>query len=131
MSQKKLKQLLIGNMRAISPKVKTKLEQEPNVCALRHFGGCGGRITWEHTLIYGGKQIDEVWAIIHLCARHHNVDQYQDCGLLDKEKNVWVALNRATDAELAQYSKVIDYQGEKKRLNAIYDLTLLDKHNKI
>lgn len=112
-------------MRKISPRVRDKLLEEPDVCALRFFGGCAGRITWEHALIYAGKQIDEPWAIIKICARHHSVDQYQDCGLLDKEKNVWVSLNRATTEELQAYSKVINYGYEKKRLNKKYGIPVL------
>jgi len=90
---------------------------EPDVCARKSEGGCAGRITWEHTLTFGNKQIDEVWAIIKLCARHHSVDEWQDCGLLDKKKNVKIALNRATDAELMKYSKAINYLELRKRLN--------------
>jgi len=107
-------------MRVISPKVRQILDNEPQVCGLRHFGGCGGRITREHALIYAGKQIDEAWAIVLICARHHSVDQYQDNGLLDKEKNIWIALNKATDEELIKYSKVINYINERYRLNKIY-----------
>jgi hypothetical protein len=99
--------------------VKSLLELEPNVCA-RQNEDCSGRITWEHALIYAGKQIDEVWAIIHLCAYHHEVDEFQDGGGLDKEINVWIALNRATTDELLQYSKAIDYQRMRTRLNNKY-----------
>jgi hypothetical protein len=106
-------------MRKISPKIKEVLLQEPDVCALKD-GNCSGRITWEHTLIFSGKQIDEVWAIIKICARHHSVDEWQDGGLLNKEKNVWVALNRATDEELRRYSKAIDYLKLKEKLNKKY-----------
>lgn len=107
-------------MRQISSKIKEQLQLEPNICARASDGGCDGRITWEHTLIYAGKQIDEVWAIIHLCAYHHEVDEFQDGGGLNKEKNVWIALNRATDQELLKYSKAINYIRERDRLNKIY-----------
>jgi hypothetical protein len=106
-------------MRPISPKVKQVLEQEKNICALKD-NNCGGRITWEHTLTYGSKQIDEVWAIIKLCEYHHSVNTYQDKGNLNKEKNVWVALNRATDEELLKYSKCINYLQLRERLNKKY-----------
>lgn len=69
-----------------------------------------------------GKQIDEVWAIIKLCEYHHAVNTYQDGKGLDKEKNVWIALNRATDEELKKYSKAIDYIRERARLNTIYGI---------
>lgn len=107
-------------MRKISPKVKEQLELEPQICARKNDGNCKGRITWEHTLIYAGKQIDEVWAIIKLCEYHHDVNTQQGNGDLNKEKNVWIALNRATDKELEKYSKVVNYKQERERLNGIY-----------
>lgn len=108
-------------MRPISDRVKEILNAEPDVCARRRDGNCGGRITLEHTLIYAGRQIDEAWAIIKICAYHHAVDEYQDGGDLNKEKNVWIALNRASDTELLNYSKAIDYRKLKDRLNDKYN----------
>ncbi len=81
---------------------------------------CAGSITWEHTLTYGGSKIQEKWAIIPLCEKYHGVNWFQDSGLMVKEINVWVALNRATDKELLAKSKVIPYLREKARLNAKY-----------
>jgi len=107
-------------MRRISPRVRKILEAEPNVCARLCDGGCAGRITWEHAIIYGGRQLDEAWAIVKLCAYHHAVDEWQDGGDLNKEKNVWIALNRATDQELEAISKAIDYKKLKERLNQKY-----------
>jgi len=107
-------------MRKISPKVKEALLKEPQVCARGKDGGCAGRITWEHALTYAGKQIDEVWAIIFLCERHHAVNGYQDLGALNKEKNVWIALCRATDEELKKYSKAINLIEKREYLNTIY-----------
>jgi len=107
-------------MRKISARVKKILTAEPDVCARLHDGDCGGGITWEHALIYAGNQMDEAWAIIKLCERHHAVNTYQDGGDLQKEKNVWIALNRATDQELVAVSKAIDYKKLRERLNKIY-----------
>src|SRR3990167_3677984 len=104
-------------MRKISPRVKAELEKEPQVCARKSDGGCVGRITFEHTLIYAGKQIDEVWSIIFLCEYHHDVNIQQGNGDLNKEKNVWIALNRATESELKQYSKAINYVRMREILN--------------
>lgn len=106
-------------MRPISQKVKEQLEQEPDICARNIDGHCDGRITWEHALIYAGRQIDEAWAIIKLCEYHHAVNKYQDGGNLLKEKNIWIALCRATDIELEKYSKA-NYKGMRERLNRIY-----------
>ena len=107
-------------MRKISQRVKNVLFLEPEICALKSDGKCAGRITWEHAIQFRGRQLDEPFAIIKICARHHSVDEYQDCGLLDKEKNLWVALNRATDNELISISKAIDYKKEKQKLNEKY-----------
>tara|TARA_R110000868_G_scaffold276331_1_gene535984 strand:+ start:490 stop:819 length:330 start_codon:yes stop_codon:yes gene_type:complete len=81
---------------------------------------CQGRITWEHTLIYGGKQINEKWAIIPLCEYHHAVNKFQDGGDLRKEINVWIALNRASNEELRKYSKAVDYIALRTKLNKKY-----------
>lgn len=106
-------------MRPISPEVLEKLQSEKEICALKDEN-CSGRITYEHCLTYGGKQIDEAWAIVKLCEWHHSVNKYQDGGGLNKEKNVWVALNKATDDELLKYSKCINYLKLKERLNHKY-----------
>lgn len=107
-------------MRPISPRVKKLLDSEPEVCARAMDGGCKGRITREHAIIYAGRQLDEAWAIVKLCTWHHAVDEHQDGGDLQKERNVWIALNRATDEELRAISKVIDYVRERERLNKVY-----------
>ena len=105
-------------MNNIPPKLRKQLSEDPEYlkCSRLNDGNCGGRITWEHTLIFGGKQIQERWAIIPLCEYHHDVNTYQDRGDLQKEKNVWIALNRATDAELLQYSKAVNYIKLRERL---------------
>lgn len=108
-------------MRRIPDSVKHQLEAEPNVCARRTDSPCGGRITWEHAIIYAGKQLNEVWAIIKLCEKHHGVNSYQDRGELDKERNVHIALNRATENELRAISKSVDYLALRDRLNKKYE----------
>lgn len=108
-------------MRPISQGVKTKILSDKfyDKCA-RHCKECRGRITWEHTLVYAGRQIDEAWAIIPLCEYHHAVNMFQDGGDLQKEINVWIALNRATDEELEKYSKSTNYKLMRERLNKKY-----------
>jgi len=76
----------------------------------------GKMVEWEHTLIFASKQIQEKWAIIPICWFTHRG------GHLDKEKNVIIALNRATDDELRKYSKTINYIELRKRLNKKYGL---------
>lgn len=68
-------------------------------CARADEEECDGRITWEHALMYAGKQVQEVWAIIPLCWFHH-----LGAGL-DKRKNIRIALSRATPEELKRYER--------------------------
>lgn len=107
-------------MRRISQKVKNEVLARKQVCARRCDGGCDGRLTFEHAIIYAGKQLDKAWAIVILCEKHHAVNNYQDAGTLNKEKNVWIALNQATDTELMEVSKAVDYIALRARLNKKY-----------
>ena len=78
------------------------------VCA-RKGDDCNGKITWEHSLKYSGKQIQERWAIIPLCWNHHLGEG------LDKRMNEYIAFSRATDEELSKYPKS-DFKQKKKYL---------------
>lgn len=80
-------------------------EEKPPLCVRHAEGTCKGRITREHALIYAGRQIQELWAIIPLCAFHHAVDFYQDSGDLRKRVNEVIAVSRATAEELKKYPK--------------------------
>lgn len=76
-----------------------------SVCCRGSEGSCDGRITWEHSFIYAGKQINEKWAIIPLCEYHHGVGKFQDGGDLDKELNQYIALSRALEEDLKKYPR--------------------------
>lgn len=89
-------------------------------CARSIDGECDGRVSFEHVIIYGGRQLDEAWSIIPLCLKHHSILFYQDNGLLNKEINESIALNRANDDELIKISKVVDYVSRKHFLNEKY-----------
>lgn len=97
-------------MRPIPTKLKEIMSSDPYYkrCARANLD-CEGRITWEHSYIYASCQINEVWAIIPLCWRHHLGD------LLDKKENQRIALRRATPEDLAKYPKK-DWEYEKKYL---------------
>jgi len=107
-------------MRKISPKVKQQVLARPQICARHLEGTCMGGNTWEHAIIHAGRQLDEAWAIVILCEYHHAVNQYQDGGDLQKELNVFYALNQATDEELKRVSKAINYLELRTRLNKKY-----------
>lgn len=108
----------------IPMKIRREISIDPlyKTCALFGQEGheCGGRITFEHAIMFSGKRYQTKWAIIPLCARGHEVDQFQDAHTMNKELNIWVALNNATDEELRAISKAKDYIFERDRLNKKY-----------
>lgn len=111
-------------MNNIPPKLRDELAHDPyyTVCALKKLFNhrCEGRITWEHALIFAGKQVQARFAIVPLCEKAHSVNNFQDGGELNKERNVWVALNRGSDEELLAISKSTDYFLERHRLNKLF-----------
>lgn len=112
-------------MNNVPPKLKKQWEQETKdgikrVCLRSDEGNCQGRLTKEHVLTFAGRQIQEEWNILDICAFHHSVDQFQDGGDLNKEKHVWIALNRALEVRLREISKSVDYLALKSRLDAKY-----------
>lgn len=70
-----------------------------------HDHVCQGRITFEHVWTYRGRQIQEEWAIIPICEYAHSVLNYQDNGILDKTKNQYISILRATKEDLLRYPK--------------------------
>lgn len=73
-----------------------------------------GHIEWHHNLIFAGKQVNEKFCILPLLKDiHKDIVKY-------KEQCDWIMVNRATDAELKKYSKVINYIIMKEKLNAKY-----------
>lgn len=111
-------------MTPIPAKLKKEILEDPNYksCMLHgqkdHY--CDGRITLEHAMTFGGNQIQEKWAILSICARGHEVDQYQDAHTMVKEMHVWVALNRAPEDRLKAISKAENYSYTRDRLNRKY-----------
>lgn len=83
---------------------------------------CRGRMTKEHAIIYASRQLQEEWAILDICAYHHSVDEFQDGPGLDKERNLWIALNRAPEERLINLSKGVDQVVLRNRLNEKYGI---------
>lgn len=102
-------------MRPIPLKLRKLMSADPYYlkCA-RENAVCEGRITIEHCWIYSGRQINELWNLIPLCVYHH-----LDKGL-DKDKNKYLALKRATGADLAKYPKR-NWKQELEYLKQKYD----------
>lgn len=66
------------------------------------FGACDGKIQWHHTFIYANNQVQEVWAILGGCDKHHD--------MVKKDRRVKEAFERrslelATSEDLAKYPK--------------------------
>lgn len=101
-------------MRPIPTKIRKQIDADLfyKTCIRVHEGDCSGRITIEHSLIVAGRQCNELFALLPLCWSHHLVH-------LDKRYNEWVALNRATDAELLKYAKA-NWIQKRNYLNTIY-----------
>lgn len=107
-------------MRKLSSNSKKEVLARKRICALSQEGKCEGRLTVEHAIIFSGRQLDKPWSLIWLCAYHHSVDQFQDNHVHSAEKSKWVAVNCATDAELKEISKAIDYIKLRTYLNNKY-----------
>jgi hypothetical protein len=109
-------------MRPIPEKLKKEMNSDPfyKKCIRHKEQTCGGRITFEHALIYAGKQINEKFAILPVCEKHHGVNRYQDRGDLDKRYHEWVALNRMSPEDEKKYPRR-NWQQEKIKLNKIYE----------
>lgn len=109
-------------MTKMPQKLRKEIAADPQYkfCALvgHHDHVCGGRITMEHAMIYAGRQIQEKWAIVAVCAAGQEVDEFQDAHTMNKELNQWVALNQATDEELSHFKRapyiMIRHQLNKK-----------------
>ena len=99
-------------MRPIPKKMREILADDPlfKICIHRGDPGhvCDSGITWEHSIIYGRKQINELWAIVPCCRSMNN-----DVSGNDKAFNRFLALYRLhrwdTDykqEQMLKYSKL-------------------------
>ena len=102
-------------MRPIPPKLREEMASDPfyTKCIFRNVE-CRGKIEWHHNLIFASRQVNEAFCILPLCKYHHdNLVRYKD--YVDM-----VMLNRATDEELRQYSKAINYIEMRNTINRGY-----------
>ena len=77
-------------MQPIPTKLRKELAEsgQINVC-IHNNSECQGRVEWEHCWSYGKHQIQELWAIVPCCYKHHRG------GLLDKDFNRYCSLLKA------------------------------------
>lgn len=101
-------------MRPLSKAVKKVISEDPfyRVCFRKHEGDCYGNVQMDHVFKYAGRQIDEAWAILPTCYRHHILK-------LDRPYSEYIALGRVTDEQLTKYPKK-DWQTLRTYLNSIY-----------
>lgn len=69
-----------------------------------------------HNLIHGGRQVNEKFCILPLCPSCHAIEKRKDV----HEKLDWMMTQRATDDELARYSKIINWAQRKVALEQKY-----------
>lgn len=104
-------------MNQIPLALREELSNDPfyGTCALlgHTHTQCEGRITWEHALTYAGRQVQERFAIVPICAGFHLGPG------LNKKRNRWVALCRLTPEDLAKYPKA-DWKRERLVLIKLY-----------
>ena len=82
---------------------------------------CQGRITTEHAITHAGKRVNELWALVRICAWAHEVDQFQDGGGMNKQINRWIAYSRiiSWDSVLLKYPRTT-WEQDYRYLVGIY-----------
>ncbi len=85
-----------------------------SVCVYNN-ADCAGRVEWEHSTIYAGRQLNEKWAIIPCCTYHHRGNG------LDKDYNRLRALLRASHDDLAKYPRA-NFEQQKTYLTKKYEV---------
>lgn len=72
------------------------------------------RIEWHHALEFAGRRVNQRFCILPLIQSvHREIVKH-------KEKCDWIMWNRASEEEIRRYSKAVNYQKEKERLNKLY-----------
>lgn len=72
-------------MKHDSKVLQEKLNNKPNECELKDLGGCAGRLTLHRAVSYAGRRIQEPWAWLWICAKHHGVDEFPDYAVTERE----------------------------------------------
>jgi hypothetical protein len=88
-------------MRPISPTIKKKILADKwyKKCCL--CDSSQGKIDWHHNFIFGGRQVDEFWAILPLCIPCHRHANNREI----KEKLDWMMIQRMKEEDFKKYSR--------------------------
>ena len=73
-------------------------------------------VEWHHALIFAGQRVNRKFCILPVSKEIHRIADRKDI----KEKLNWIMLNRASESELIEFSKAIDYRRMKVELNKKY-----------
>lgn len=103
-------------MRAIPVKLREEMAADPFYKRCCISGATNEKIDFHHNLIFGHRQVNEKFAILPLAKSIHDDIVYH------KEKCDWIMWNRASDEQIARYSKAINYKLVKERLNKKYGI---------
>lgn len=108
-------------MNSIPKKLRAEMDADPFYRRCAISGQKGTRhdpIEWHHNLIYGGKQVQEKFAILPIKrSLHRDADNKQLRAQLD-----WIMWNRATPEQLARFSKAKNYAMYLMTLNCVYGI---------
>lgn len=92
-------------MHPIPPRLRERLAGLPRMkrCAVAGiFDECDGRIEWHHVWTYAGRQIQDEWAIVGGCHKHHEAVK-QDFRVQREFERV--SLQLAGEKMLAKYPR--------------------------
>lgn len=93
-------------MRPIPQKMRDELASLPRMkrCTVSDFGfgSCDGRIEWHHVWVYAGRQINEPWAILGACERHHALVNSE---WLVRDAFMRASIRLASEEDLAKYPR--------------------------
>ena len=89
----------------IPKSVKNQLVGDPRMEKCEY---CGAReVEWHHVFTYGGKQIQEAWAIAAACKKHHDMATPHNNKHKEELRDYfeWKAVQRMGSEEIAKYYK--------------------------
>lgn len=87
---------------AIPDETRERLSADPfmSKCCVQD-GECGGRIEWNHALLFAGRRQQFWWSILPMCSSHHSkTDRY------DIRSKVNAIMRERSGGELEKFEKV-------------------------
>ena len=101
-------------MRPIPIKLREQIANDPFMRSCI-YKGCPNPPEWEHSFLYGNRQINEWWAIVPVCAYHHRGKG------LNKEYNQYRAIIRPDINEVIKKYPNKNWEQLKNYLCKMYE----------